>query len=57
MAHEYTKEQLLKMLSKKDVDLEKRDAKIAKLEDIVSYVLDNISDCKDITSLLSENFI
>jgi len=57
MAHEYTKGQLLKMLSKKDVDLEKRDAKIAKLEDIVSYVLDNISDCKDITSLLSENFI
>ena len=57
MAHEYTKEQLLKMLSKKDVDLEKRDAKIAKLEDIVSYVLDNISDCKAITSLLPENFI
>jgi len=45
------------MLSKKDVDLEKRDAKIAKLEDIVSYVLDNISDCKAITSLLPENFI
>ena len=38
MTKEYTKEQLLKMLSEKDVDLEKRDAKIAKLEDMIAWL-------------------
>jgi len=38
MTKEYTKEQLLKKLYEKDLDLEKRDAKIAKLEDMIAWL-------------------
>ena len=58
MTQEYTKEQLLKMLSERDADLEKRDviieeskAKIAKLEDMVAWLQ------RKVFGKMSEKFI
>jgi len=51
MTKEYTKEQLLKILSEKDLDLEKRDAKIAKLEDMIAWLK------RKVFGKMSEKFI
>ena len=51
MTKEYTKEQLLKMLFEKDMDLEKRDAKIAKLEDMIAWLK------RKVFGKMSEKFI